>query len=501
MSMKRIICMLLAISMVMCLTPMTFAASDEAVEAANALYELGLFKGTGKNADGTPNFDLDRVPTRFEAVTMLVRLLGKEEEAVSRTWETPFTDVADWAAPYVGYAYNNGLTTGTGSTTFGGSDNVNATQYITLVLRSLGYTSGTDFEWNKAWVLSDKIGMTDGRYNEQTATFTRGDVAIISYNSLAVKENSEKASKVPNGFTDGYEVAEYQRFNSFASENGLGGTKVYINGKLDGTEMFSSSDGSMIIGTMKDDHDNLWLVELQLSALAGETEYANLIGKPLVMCGVYEGYSGVRQLPVVVMSKLCVTETGDIKSGIGKILYPDDSATSDPTNTAGDNEAAKPSDVTVALRNSNDVREYLESTYSGFSFETSKTDGFDTITESNTVRIESVVVTWDSPEKIKISIFCDAYLRLNLTQYSPYPERAVPCYNAAKQYMRTIANDLMEKLPNTEFVDVDFCYSWYTYPNLKIDFNFVSYCRWHTVNGSFEWWPTSDDTEIQNRIR
>lgn len=498
--MKKITCMLLAISIVVCMMPMAFAASDEAVEAANALYELGLFRGTGTNADGTPNFDLDRVPTRFEAITMLVRLLGKEEEAVSRTWETPFTDVADWAAPYVGYAYENGLTTGTSSTTFGGYDAVNATQYITLVLRSLGYTSGTDFQWDKAWELSDKIGMTDGRYNEQTATFTRGDVAIISYSSLTLKENSNEAGKVPNGFTDGYEVAEYQRFNSFASENGLGGTKVYINGKLDGTEMFSSSDGSMIIGTLRDDRDNRWLVELQLSILADETEYANLIGKPIVMCGVYEGYSGVRQLPVIVMSKLCVIETGDIKSGIGKILYPDDSVTNDPANTTGDNETLEPSDTTVTFRNSSDVRKYLESTYSGFSFESSKTDGFDTVTQSDRIKVESVVVTWDSPDKISIWIFCDAYLRYNLSPYPLYPEKAAPCYNAAKQYMRTIADDLMEKLPNTEFTDVRFYYSWYTYPNLKIDFNSVSYCRWHTVNGSFEWWPTSDDTEIQNRI-
>ena len=35
--------------------------------------------------------------------------------AKAKAWDTPFTDVADWAKPYVGYAYANGLTSGTGT--------------------------------------------------------------------------------------------------------------------------------------------------------------------------------------------------------------------------------------------------------------------------------------------------------------------------------------------------------------------------------------------------
>lgn len=82
--------------------------ADEAEQAAMALYGQGLFKGTGTNPDGTPDFSLQRAPTRHEAVTILVRLLGKEE-ALAGSWVTPFADVADWAKPYVGYACANGL--------------------------------------------------------------------------------------------------------------------------------------------------------------------------------------------------------------------------------------------------------------------------------------------------------------------------------------------------------------------------------------------------------
>ena len=124
---------------------------------------------------------------------MLVRLLGKGEEAVSGTWETPFTDVADWAKPYVGYAYANGLTSGTGATTFGGNSPITASQYITFVLRALGYESGTDFQWDKAWELSDRIGLTDGRYNA-SKEFLRGDVTIVSRSAMDVQQKDSDST-------------------------------------------------------------------------------------------------------------------------------------------------------------------------------------------------------------------------------------------------------------------------------------------------------------------
>lgn len=155
--------------------------------AADKLNGLGLFQGVGDNADGTPNYELNRAPNRMEAITMLVRLLGKEAAATAGTWETPFTDVDAWALPYVGYAYTNGLTLGTGDTTFGGADTITASQYLTFVLRALGYDSSSDFTWDAAWELSDKLGITAGEYKDIPATdFLRGHVAIVSVAALDV---------------------------------------------------------------------------------------------------------------------------------------------------------------------------------------------------------------------------------------------------------------------------------------------------------------------------
>ena len=184
--MKKSISAFLILILLFGLIPAAIAADDEAQTAAETLYAMGLFQGKKTAADGTPIFDLDAAPTRAEAVTMLVRLLGKEAEAKAGSWDIPFTDVLEWARPYVGYAYCIGLTNGTGSARFGSSSPVTAAEYITFVLRALGYDSTVDFEWDAAWELSDRLGITDGSY-ASAKTFTRGDAAIISVRALSAK--------------------------------------------------------------------------------------------------------------------------------------------------------------------------------------------------------------------------------------------------------------------------------------------------------------------------
>ena len=206
-----------------------FAASPQQTQCADALHELGLFDGSGKNADGTPIYSLDRAPTRAEAITMLIRLLGKEEEALSRTWETPFTDVPEWAKPYVGYAYANGLTSGTGPATFGSQSKASETQYITFVLRALGYSDDEndperDFTWNAAKILSNQLGIT---YGENDPEFLRGDVVEISYYALKTKTKGSDDRLIDilykNKAVATTEIAPVERVKMSAD-----GTKIYL---------------------------------------------------------------------------------------------------------------------------------------------------------------------------------------------------------------------------------------------------------------------------------
>lgn len=190
--MKKLLCPLFALLIVLSLSTAAFAADYSAEESANALYELGLFQGTGETANGKPIYSLDAAPTRAQAVTMLVRLLGKEVEAKAGSWTTPFTDLADWAKPYVGYAYTNGLTNGLSADRFGSDDKVTANHYLTFILRALGYSSESDFQWDKAAAFSDSAGLTHGEY-AASHSFTRGDTARISFAALAQarKDSSE----------------------------------------------------------------------------------------------------------------------------------------------------------------------------------------------------------------------------------------------------------------------------------------------------------------------
>lgn len=190
---KKFLAALLALSLTVSLSVPGFAAEeDPGSAAAQTLHDLGLFQGVGDNADGTPNFALDRVPTRAEGVTMLVRLMGKDAEAKAGAWTTPFTDVADWAAPYVGYAYANGLTKGTSDTTFSGEATTDAAQYLTLALRAMGYKDGEDFQWDSPWTLTDKLGITDGTVGPGSK-FSRADIATTSFKAMAAKCKDGKA--------------------------------------------------------------------------------------------------------------------------------------------------------------------------------------------------------------------------------------------------------------------------------------------------------------------
>lgn len=179
---KRMLFILSVTILVLALSAWAVPSNGEKEEAARRLYDLGVFHGVGKKADGTPDFDLNRAPTRQEGITMLVRLVGKKAEARRGHWSVPFTDVDDWAKPYVGYAYENGLTFGISNTKFGGSMPVSAAQYVTFVLRAMGYEDRVDFQWNNPWTLSNELGFTTDSINK--SDFTRGDAAEMSYRAM-----------------------------------------------------------------------------------------------------------------------------------------------------------------------------------------------------------------------------------------------------------------------------------------------------------------------------
>jgi hypothetical protein len=151
-------------------------------EEADFLNKLGIFKGSNLG------YELERAPKRVEGAVMIVRIMGKENEVLDNTYTHPFIDVPEWADNYIGYLYENKLTTGMSENEFGSNYYLNGNQYSTFMLRCLGYNdSEGDFQWDKALEKTVEIELLEGEFIKNiisSKTFTRGDMVHITYNTM-----------------------------------------------------------------------------------------------------------------------------------------------------------------------------------------------------------------------------------------------------------------------------------------------------------------------------
>lgn len=217
---------------------------------ADQLKDLGLFQGTEQG------YELDRAPTRAEAATMLVRLLGKEGEAKTLDYTAPFTDLADWEKPYVQYLYDNGLTTGATATTFEPEEGCSAQMYTTFLLRALGYSDAEagDFTYAQAVSFGESIGLVDYANCNQD-NLLRDHVAAMSLTALdtPVKgdENTVLLEKlVADGAVDANQASDlltfFDRYASYTDAS----SKMNNATKMDMTANIAADvamDGTKIV--------------------------------------------------------------------------------------------------------------------------------------------------------------------------------------------------------------------------------------------------------------
>lgn len=176
------------VSMLLVVGMFVAAGASSYDHCADQLKALGLFQGTEQG------YELDRAPTRAEAATMLVRLLGKEADAQKLEYTAPFTDLEDWQKPYVQYLYDNELTSGATETTFEPESLCSAQMYTTFLLRALGYSDAeaADFTYQDAITFGESIGLVDyANCNQQK--FLRDHIAAMSLTALntAVKGDED----------------------------------------------------------------------------------------------------------------------------------------------------------------------------------------------------------------------------------------------------------------------------------------------------------------------
>ena len=181
---KKLLAMLLSALMLMTCAA---AATSAQTKTADALYDLGLFKGTDTG------YELDRTLSRAEGVTLLVRLIGKEAEAQKGGFALPFTDVDAWAKGYIGYAYANNITKGVSETEFNSTGTMAEYMFLTLTLRALGYSDSGEnaqFSWDKPYELASDVGLVTTTTPD--SNFTRGDAVAVFWKALNAELNGSE---------------------------------------------------------------------------------------------------------------------------------------------------------------------------------------------------------------------------------------------------------------------------------------------------------------------
>ena len=156
-----------------------FAA--EYTKEADSLNTMGLFNGTENG------YELDKTFTRAEGATMIVRLLGKEKEAVGSSGGVKFTDVKEhWSKPYVAYCASHGITNGTSETEFSPDETMSGAEYVTLVMRSIGYSN---IEPDSVIFAAPELYLASSKEIREllSGSFTRDKMVHVSYKALNVK--------------------------------------------------------------------------------------------------------------------------------------------------------------------------------------------------------------------------------------------------------------------------------------------------------------------------
>ena len=315
----------------MLLTP-AFASDYD--ETAQQLKDLGLFKGTDLG------FDLDRAPTRTEAAVMLVRLLGAEEEAKTQyaagTVSHPFTDVPEWADASVAWLYTNNLAKGVSDTAFGATGQCTAKMFCTFVLRSLGYSDGSngDFTFDSAEDFAENLGiynteMTDG-------TFLRDNAVFISYEALAETLKNTQTSLLEKLVAKGavsdisaanllkkikvyniYEAAYYKWLDQTALDMTINESLKLTSTTLNVNASFEAKYKSKVIMTDSDvqiesirtviDGDNIltssmWLKDGFIYVKSGSQKYKSYAGADQVNDLLYSEYASTKPIMYYLFS-------------------------------------------------------------------------------------------------------------------------------------------------------------------------------------------------------
>ena len=276
-------------------------ASNDHQEAIEVLQAVGIMTG-----DENGNFNPDGSITRNEMAVIMAHLLNLDYDYYRGT--NPFTDVPEWAAPYVAACAAEGVVAGIGNGQYGGDQKVTAAQASLMIMKALGYfQNAEDFgtDWQVATIRqASYINLFDNINANAESALTRAQVAQLVLNGLLsdmVDFTGDKGIQIGD-VTVGYKAEYTSRTSSDKKYNTLVSGKTDIanqgqyyiqlgeelyNGKLqmndDATDDFQRPATTWVydkkeIGTYVD-----WdlMVEEYTTAITGKDLY-NLLTKSVI---------------------------------------------------------------------------------------------------------------------------------------------------------------------------------------------------------------------------
>lgn len=179
---KKISLIIILIVVISYMSVVAFGAEGDNTSLAEYLNKIGLIQGTGYG------YGLDSITTRAQGAVIIVRLMGKEKEAIEMSYSHPFDDVPYWADDYIGYLWENDISKGIDDDLYGSDLLLSPSDYMTFLIRVLGYREDEgDFKWNTSLEKAVEIGIinsTEFSQYKQKKNCYRNDMVLFSYRAL-----------------------------------------------------------------------------------------------------------------------------------------------------------------------------------------------------------------------------------------------------------------------------------------------------------------------------
>lgn len=199
-NLKKLLAVIVAICVLASFTVPAFAATSASftyADQAKKLYDMKLYAG---NSATSYVPDLGSKLTREQGIILLVRMFGKEKDALAMTDAdtvlAKYTDaakVSSWAKKYVAYAVKTTMVSGTTATTLDAAGKLTGNAMATMILKNLGFTVDPATYATNAATLSSKGGLTaDEATKFASKELIRDDVVGIMFGSLKAKDSNGK---------------------------------------------------------------------------------------------------------------------------------------------------------------------------------------------------------------------------------------------------------------------------------------------------------------------